>query len=186
MKGDISTRLIFVRTPAHVNAHLLICLIALIIMRTIQKRIVDTGLVQTDSSAYWCSGLNASRIQTALNKWKVDTLPDDLCRFKDVEDPDLKLILDVSTSVSLINSTAGQSSNPLKQASRFSYKFLYVGIFPQILFPALFRCYRKTGAPLGSGFLFQVANSDYSTNQNIMQEKILAFLPVFSIGVKHG
>ena len=63
-------------------------------MRIIQKRIVDSGLIQTDPSAYWCSGLNASRIQTALNKWKVDTLPDDLYRFMDVDDPDLKLILD--------------------------------------------------------------------------------------------
>lgn len=94
MKGNLSTRPIFVRTPEHVNAHLLICLIALIVIRIIQKRIVDSGLVQTDPSAYWCSGLNASRIQTALNKWKVDTLPDDLYRFMDVDDPDLKLILD--------------------------------------------------------------------------------------------
>ena len=94
MKGDLCTRPFFVRTPEHVSAHLLICLIALIAMRIIQKRIVDSGLVQTDPCTYWCSGLNASRIQTALNKWKVDTLPDDLYRFMDVDDPDLKLILD--------------------------------------------------------------------------------------------
>ena len=94
MKGDLSTRPIFVRTPEHVNAHLLICLIALIVLRIIQNRIVDSGLIQTDPSAYWCSGLNVSRIQTALNKWKVDTLPDDLYRFMDVDDPDVKLILD--------------------------------------------------------------------------------------------
>lgn len=94
MKGDLSTRPLFVHTPEHVNAHLLICLIALIVLRIIQNRIVDSGLVQTDPSAYWCSGLNVSRIQAALNKWKVDTLPDDLHRFLDVDDPDLKLILD--------------------------------------------------------------------------------------------
>jgi len=94
MKGDLSTRPVFVRTPEHVNAHLLICMIALIILRIIQKRILDSGLVQTDSEAYWSSGLNASRIQTALNKWKVDALPGDLYRFMDVDDPDLKLILD--------------------------------------------------------------------------------------------
>ena len=78
MKGDLNTRPIFVRTPEHVNAHLLICMIALIALRIIQKRILDSRLVQTDSDAYWSSGLNASRIQTALNKWKVDTLPGDL------------------------------------------------------------------------------------------------------------
>lgn len=94
MKGDLNTRPIFVRTPEHVNAHLLICMITLIILRIIQKRILDSGLVQTDPDAYWSSGLNASRIQTALNKWKVDTLPGDLYRFMDVDDPDLKLILD--------------------------------------------------------------------------------------------
>ena len=94
MKGDLNTRPIFVRTPEHVNAHLLICMIALIALRIIQKRILDSRLVQTDSDAYWSSGLNASRIQTALNKWKVDTLPGDLYRFMDVDDPDLKLILD--------------------------------------------------------------------------------------------
>ena len=94
MKGDLNTRPVFVRNPEHVNAHLLICMIALIVMRIIQKRILDSGLVQTDSDAYWSSGLNASRIQTALNKWKVDTLPGDLFRFMDVDDPDLKLVLD--------------------------------------------------------------------------------------------
>ena len=94
MKGDLNTRPIFVRTPEHVNAHLLICMIALIALRIIQKRILDSRLVQTSPDAYWSSGLNASRIQTALNKWKVDTLPGDLFRFMDVDDPDLKLILD--------------------------------------------------------------------------------------------
>jgi len=94
MKGDLNTRPFFVRTPEHVNAHLLICMIALIVLRIIQKRILDSGLVRTDSDAYWSSGLNASRIQTALNKWKVDALPGDLYRFMDVDDPDLKLILD--------------------------------------------------------------------------------------------
>ena len=94
MKRDLSTRPFFVRTPEHINAHMLICLIALIVLRIIQKRIVDSGLVQIDPDAYWSSGLNASRIQTALNKWKVDALPGDLYRFTDVDDPDLKLILD--------------------------------------------------------------------------------------------
>ena len=94
MKGDLSTRPIFVRTPEHINAHLLICLIALIVLRIIQKRILDSGLILPDPDAYWSSGLNASRIQTALNKWKVDSLPDGLYRFMDVDDPDLKLILE--------------------------------------------------------------------------------------------
>ena len=84
---------LYVSTPEHVTAHLLICMIALILMRIIQKRIRESGSVAIDPDAYWSSGLNAGRIQTALNKWKVDLLPGDLYRFMDADDPDLKLIL---------------------------------------------------------------------------------------------
>lgn len=94
MKGDLETRPFFVRTQEHVEAHMLICMISLILLRIIQKRIISSGLIHVDESAYWSSGLNSERIQKALNKWKVDTLPGDLYRFMDVDDPDLKLILD--------------------------------------------------------------------------------------------
>ena len=94
MKSDLETRPVFVRTKAHIEAHLLICMISLIMLRLIQKRILESGLVASESDAYWSTGLNAHRIQEALNKWKVDLLPGDLYRFMDVDDPDLKLILD--------------------------------------------------------------------------------------------
>ncbi|MCM1543438.1 MAG: IS1634 family transposase [Blautia sp.] len=94
MKGDLETRPLYVRTPEHVEAHLLTCMIALIMLRIIQKRIVQSGLVKSGEEAYWNTGLNGARIQAALNKWKVDMLPGDLYRFMDVGDPDLKLILD--------------------------------------------------------------------------------------------
>lgn len=92
MKGDLETRPVYVRTPEHVDAHLLTCLIALILMRIIQKKIRDTGK-NTRDDVYWNVGMSGERIQTALNKWKVDALPDDLYRFMDVDDPDLALIL---------------------------------------------------------------------------------------------
>jgi hypothetical protein len=94
MKGDLETRPIFVRNPDHVDAHLLICMIALVALRLIQKRIVRSGLVKVDADAYWSTGLNGHRISRALRKWKVDSLPGDLYRFMDADDPDLKLILD--------------------------------------------------------------------------------------------
>lgn len=68
-------------------------MIALILMRIIQKRIRDSGSVAIDPDACWSSGLNAGRIRAALNKWKTDLLPGDLYRFMDADDPDLKLIL---------------------------------------------------------------------------------------------
>lgn len=94
MKGDLETRLFYVRTPEHVDAHMLTCMIALILIRIIQKRIIGSGLIQAVPDSYWNSSLNSERIQTALNKWRVDLLPGDLYRFMDVDDPDLKLILD--------------------------------------------------------------------------------------------
>lgn len=94
MKGDLDTRPFHVRTPEHIEAHMLICMTALILLRIIQNRIISSGLISVDDDTYWSTGLNSGRIQKALNKWKVDTLPGDLYRFTDVDDPDLKLILD--------------------------------------------------------------------------------------------
>ncbi len=94
MKSDLETRPLHVRTPEHIAAHLLICMISLIMLRIIQKAILRSGQVMIPPDAYWGSGLSAQRIQEALNKWKVDRFPGDLYRFMDVDDPDLKLILD--------------------------------------------------------------------------------------------
>lgn len=92
MKGDLETRPLYVRTPEHINAHLLTCMIALILIRIIQKKIRDLGGTDRED-VYWNVGMSGERIQKALNKWKVDVLPDDLYRFMDVDDPDLALIL---------------------------------------------------------------------------------------------
>ena len=92
MKSDLETRPIYVRTPEHVDAHLLVCMISLIIIRIIQKRIRDTN-PEKNNDAYWNVGMSSERIQSALNKWKVDKMPGDLYRFMDVDDPDLQEIL---------------------------------------------------------------------------------------------
>ena len=46
-----------------------------------------------ERDVYWNVGMSGERIQTALNKWKVDALPGDLYRFMDVDNPDLSIIL---------------------------------------------------------------------------------------------
>jgi len=96
MKGDLSTRPLYVRNPDHVKAHLLICMMALTVMRIIQNRIVKSGVVQSakQEEVSWTMGLSGERIQRALNKWQVDLLPGDYYRFMNIGDPDLKLILD--------------------------------------------------------------------------------------------
>lgn len=95
MKSDLETRPVYVRTREHIEAHLLICLIALTMIRMIQCKICRSGLLpKSDDITLWSMGLPAYRIQKALNKWKVELLADDLYRFTDLDDPDLKLILD--------------------------------------------------------------------------------------------
>jgi len=112
MKGSLSTRPVFVKDKQHTCnecersshavhanqfvAHLLICTIALIIMRIIQNRIIASGLLPSadDKDLNWTNGLSAERIQIALNKWQVEKMPGDHFRFLNIDDPDLKLILD--------------------------------------------------------------------------------------------
>jgi transposase len=96
MKSSLSTRPVFVRNKKHIIAHLLICTIALIVMRIIQNKIVDSGLLPSanDKDLNWTNGLSAERVQIALNKWQVEKMPGDLFRFLNIDDPDLKLILD--------------------------------------------------------------------------------------------
>ena len=95
MKGSLDTRPFFLSNPDHIDAHLLICMIALIMIRIIQNRIVESGLVPSaeDKGLTWTAGLSAERIKTALNKWMVDKMPNDYFRFLNIDDPDLKLIL---------------------------------------------------------------------------------------------
>ena len=52
MKGDLNTRPLYVRTPEHVTAHLLICMISLILLRIIQKKLKDSGVIQPDPDTY--------------------------------------------------------------------------------------------------------------------------------------
>lgn len=96
MKGDLNTRPLYVRNPEHIKAHLLVCMIALTVMRIIQNRIVKSGLVPSaeQKEVGWTMGLSGERIQKALLKWQVDLLPGDLYRFQNTADPDLRLILD--------------------------------------------------------------------------------------------
>lgn len=98
MKSDLQTRPIFVRNKEHIQAHLIVCLIALIILRIIQKKIVAGKHVpkkyKENKQPNWQMGLTGERIQKALNKWTIDKLPGDYYRFNNIDSPDLKLILD--------------------------------------------------------------------------------------------
>ena len=93
MKGTLETRPIFVRTREHIKAHLLLCMMALTVLRVIQRRLVDSGAIQTKDDILWSYGMTGERLQKALLKWRVECLPKDLYRFCDTDDQDVVALL---------------------------------------------------------------------------------------------
>lgn len=95
MKSTLDTRPVFVRTKEHIIAHLTVCTVALLLIRLIQRQItLYMSKSGYKSEKLYESGLSANRIQNAMNKWTVDRIGDQYYRFANIDDPDLKLILD--------------------------------------------------------------------------------------------
>ena len=93
MKSTLDVRPIYVRTRKHIIAHLALCTVALILLRLIQRQIKQTHPEYVDQTLLFCNALSADRIQSALNKWKIEKIGDVYYRFCDIDDPDLSLIL---------------------------------------------------------------------------------------------
>lgn len=95
MKSTLDARPVFVRTEEHIVAHLTVCAVALLLIRLIQRQIKSfVKKPETESSKLYEAGLSADRIQTALNRWTVDRIGDRYYRFANIDNPDLRLILD--------------------------------------------------------------------------------------------
>lgn len=94
MKSTLDVRPIYVRTKEHIIAHLTVCTVALILLRLIQRQINNKHPELLQEDLLFSNGLSADRIQTALNKWKLEKIGDTYYRFCDIDDPDLALILD--------------------------------------------------------------------------------------------
>ena len=75
IKSDLLARPIFVNLEEHINAHFLICFIALTMVRLVQNKIVEFKGTSTKSAFDWEAGLSASRIQKALRGFKATELP---------------------------------------------------------------------------------------------------------------
>ena len=109
MKGTLETRPIWVNTPEHIQAHLLICFIALTMLRVIQHKIVKSLPEQKKKDVNWSYGLPGDRFQKALLDWQVEQLSDEYYRLVNVESDDLWMILN-SFDISIPNDlfTRGQ------------------------------------------------------------------------------
>ena len=94
MKGTLNTRPIYVNTPEHIQAHLLICFIALTMMRIIQHKVKLSLPPDAGKSLFWTYGISGSRLSKALLDWKVEQLSSEYFRLSYVNSDDLRLILD--------------------------------------------------------------------------------------------
>jgi len=91
-KSDLKARPVFVQTPKHINAHFLICFIALTMIRLVQCKILAYQGKKISGAFDWEEGLSAARIQKALQGFTADALPQGYYRIsKRTEDLDLIL-----------------------------------------------------------------------------------------------
>ena len=92
MKGTLETRPIWVNTPEHIQAHLLICFMALTMMRVIQYKIKKSLPDDKAKDLNWSYGMPGDRFQKALRSWMIDRLSDEYYRMSGVDNDDLKTI----------------------------------------------------------------------------------------------
>ena len=93
MKGTLETRPIYVNTPEHIQAHLLICFMALTMMRVMQHKIKKSLPEDTRKDLNWSYGLPGHRLSKALLNWQVEQLSAEYFRMVNVASDDIKLIL---------------------------------------------------------------------------------------------
>ena len=116
IKSDLEGRPVHVYTPEHINAHFLICFIALTMVRIIQYRILKYQGKDTLNEDGWEAGLSAERIKEALILFQADNLPDGYCRTTKPSD-DLQLIHDSFNINTVLNLPT------LTELRQFKYTF---------------------------------------------------------------
>ena len=94
MKGTLEARPVFVNTPEHIHAHLLVCFIALTMMRLIQRRIAAakprTG---PGGDLKWSYGMSGERLSAALRDWQVLCQPGEYYQMLNASGEDIMRIL---------------------------------------------------------------------------------------------
>ena len=92
MKGTLETRPIWVNTPEHIQSHLLICFMALTMMRVIQHKIKKSLPADKAKDLNWSYGMPGDRLQKALRSWMIDRLSDEYYRMSGIDNDDLKTV----------------------------------------------------------------------------------------------
>ena len=77
IKSDLEGRPVYVRTKEHINAHFLICYIALVIMRIMQCKVLKMQGKSLLNEDGWEEGITADRLKKALSDYNVNYLSED-------------------------------------------------------------------------------------------------------------
>jgi len=93
MKGTLEARPVFVNTPGHIRAHLMVCFIALTMMRLIQRKIAAAETKKDDGDLKWSYGMPGARLSSALREWQVLRHPDGLCQMVNSSGEDIRRVL---------------------------------------------------------------------------------------------
>ena len=93
MKSTLETRPIYVRTREHIEAHLMICFIALTMMRLIQRKTKSALGAEFGRDLDWTYGLPGARVAKALADWQVNELPGEYYQMLNASGEDIGLLL---------------------------------------------------------------------------------------------
>ena len=89
MKSTLETRPIYVRTREHIKAHLMVCFIALTMMRLIQRKTKSALGAEFGKDLNWTYGLPGARLANALREWQGTELPGDYYQMLNASDGDI-------------------------------------------------------------------------------------------------
>ena len=93
MKSTLESRPIYVRTREHIEAHLMICFIALTMMRLIQRKTKSALGAEFGKDLDWTYGLPDARVAKALADWQVNELPGEYYQMLYASGEDIGLLL---------------------------------------------------------------------------------------------
>ena len=94
MKGTLEARPVFVNTPEHIHAHLMVCFIALTMMRLVQRKIAAAETKKDNGGDLkWSYGMAGARLSAALREWQVLRHPDGLYQMVNSSGKDIRRVL---------------------------------------------------------------------------------------------
>ena len=96
MKGTLETRPIYLSTKEHIHAHLLVCFMALTMLRVMQRKLVNSMTEEEKEQLRklnWSYGMSGRRFTEALLNWQVEQISNEYYRMVNTDSDDLKKIL---------------------------------------------------------------------------------------------